>query len=281
MVIGTPFEEGGARGGKIPMVKQGVFDGVDVAMYIHTSASARSDGIVHPKTEEISSLALGAVEIRFQGKATHASTTPELGINALDAVIQTFNGINALRQHVRSDSRIHGIVTEGGKAPNIVPEEAAAYFYVRSPETGYMWELMDKLRQCAEGAALSTGAKLEWNQNPNYMASVRPNYTLKRLMEKNLEGLGERVELPEEKRRGSASTDFGNVSQLVPGVSGRIAICPRGTLGHSTDMADATVSEQGRHGLIVGAKAMALTSLELLTDEKLLKEVRDEFKHYT
>jgi amidohydrolase len=279
MVVGTPFEEGGARGGKIPMVEKGVFDGVDAAMYVHPSPSARADGIVHTVTEVRSSLALGAVEIRFKGRATHASSTPELGVNALDAVIQTFNGLNALRQHIRSDSRIHGIITDGGKAPNVVPEEAAAYFYVRSPETDYMWKLMAKLKKCAEGAALATGAELEWNQNPYHMAPVKPNYTITRLLEQNLRDIGERVEAPEQRRRGSGSTDFGNVTQKVPGGSARIAICPRGVLGHSKDLADATVSDHGKHGLEVGAKTLALTTLELLTNEETLAKAREEFSN--
>jgi amidohydrolase len=278
MVVGTPFEEGGARGGKIPMVEEGVFDGVDAAMYVHPFPSVKSDGLVHSKAVEITSLALGAVEIKFKGRPTHASGSPELGINALDAVIQTFNGLNALRQHIRSDSRIHGIITDGGKAPNVVPEEAAAYFFVRSPEKDYMWELMAKLKKCAEGAALATGAELVWNQNPYHMAPLKPNFTITRLLEKNLEGLGERVEEPEEKRRGGGSTDFGNVTEIVPGGSARIAICPKGVLGHSKDLADATVSEKGEHGLILGAKTMALSTLDLLTNKKLLDEAKEEFK---
>ncbi|MFH0848527.1 MAG: M20 family metallopeptidase [archaeon] len=279
VVVGTPNEEGGAEGGKIREVDAGVFEDIDAAIMIHPGRSARSDGLVHPKvTDETKSLALGGVEIRFKGKATHAAATPELGINALDAIILTFVGLNTLRQHIRSDSRIHGIITEGGKAPNIVPEEAAAYFYVRAGETSYMWELMEKLKGCAEGAAKATGATLQFKQSPHHMEVVKRNYTLSGLLEKNLRSLGERVEEMEEKPRGSGSTDLGNVSVVVPATSCTIAIGPRTMLGHSKEMAEATVSQEGKHGLLLAAKTMALSCIDLMTQPELMQTAKDEFQ---
>lgn len=175
-ILGTPNEEGGSKGGKIPMVEEGVFKNVDAVIMIHPTRSTREDRIIHRKyrlASEESSLALCGVEIRFRGKATHASATPELGINALDAVIQTYNGINALRQHIRSDARIHGIITGGENAPNVVPDEASAYFYVRAGDTAYLWELMQKVKHCAEGAALDTGAALKFKQEKYHMEPVK------------------------------------------------------------------------------------------------------------
>jgi amidohydrolase len=283
MVIGTPNEEGGAEGGKIRLVEAGVFNNVDAAMMIHPSGSARAGQIVHPKLVENAPpmLALGAAEIRFKGKATHAAATPELGINALDAIILTFVGLSVLRQQIRSDSRIHGIITDGGKAPNIIPDEAAAYFYVRASETSYMWELMEKLKSCAEGAAKATGATLEFKQNPHHMASVKRNYTLSRLIEGNLVSLGESVQEIEKKSRGSASTDFGNVSEVVPSASVSIAIGHDKLAFHNKEVAEASVSEAGNHGLLLAAKAMALSCIDLLTDSDVLKKVKDEFESRT
>jgi len=280
MVIGTPNEEGGAEGGKIRLVEAGVFNDVAAAMMIHPSGSARTGPIAHPKLVENAPpmLALGAVEIRFKGKATHAAATPDLGINALDAVILTFVGLSALRQHIRSDSRIHGIITEGGKAPNIIPDEAAAYFYVRASETSYMWELMEKLKSCAEGAAKATGATLEFKQNPHHMASVKRNYALSRLVESNLVSLGESVQEVEKKTRGSASTDFGNVSEVVPSASVSIAIGHDKLAFHNKEVAEASVSEAGNHGLLVAAKMMALSCVDLMTDQRLLQNVKEEYQ---
>jgi len=280
LVIGTPNEEGGAEGGKIRLVEAGVFTGVDVAMMVHPDRSAIVGAIVHPKlTEDMPpSLALGAAEIRFRGKATHASATPEVGINALDAVILTFVGLNALRQHIRDDSRIHGIITEGGKAPNIVPDEAAAYFYVRATDTDYMWQLVNKLRMCAEGAAIATGAQLNFRQSPQYMSSVKTNYALARVLENNLVALGERVERAEKKDKNAGSTDLGNVSQVVPTACQIIAVGPENMLGHSREMTEASVSEAGMHGLLVGAKAMALSCIDLFTQPEILESILEEFR---
>jgi len=177
--MGTPAEEGG--GGKVIMIDAGLFDGVDAAMMFHPSSHTVVDR---------GSLAITEVEIEFHGKASHASGSPEKGINALDAVIQTFNGLSALRQHIKDGARIHGIITNGGAKPNIVPEVAAAVFYVRAPESDYRDELLEKLRHCAEGAALATGATLAFEIVGHAYKAMKPNRIIGDAFAKNLGALG-------------------------------------------------------------------------------------------
>ncbi|HHE47617.1 MAG TPA: M20 family peptidase [Candidatus Acetothermia bacterium] len=179
VVLGTPAEEGG--GGKILLVRAGAFRDIDLAM------------MVHPADQTLvgrGSLAITEVVIEFKGKAAHASSEPEKGVNALDAVIQTFNSLNALRQHIKDGARIHGIITHGGVKPNIVPEYAAANFYVRAPENDYRDELVEKLRRCAEGAALATGAELTFKKVGHEYKSIRPNVELAQAFRRSLEAFG-------------------------------------------------------------------------------------------
>jgi len=265
VVLGTPDEEG--SGGKVTMMESGLLKDIDAAMIVHPSS----------KTQVIADiLAISSVEIRFKGKAAHASSSPDKGINALDAVIQTFNGINALRQHVRSDVRIHGIITDGGKRPNIVPETAAAFFFVRAADRKYKDKILRRVKKCAQGAAAATGAKLEFIVRPRALDDMKNNTTMAKLFEKNLKVLGEKVQAPDPKA-GKGSTDMGNVSYVVPSIHPSIAIGPRKLAGHSREFAEASVSERGHEAMLIAAKAMALTSVDLFTDEALMKKVKREF----
>ena len=265
LVLGTPDEEG--SGGKVTMMESGLLKDIDAAMIVHPSS----------KTQVIADiLAISSVEIRFKGKAAHASSSPDKGINALDAVIQTFNGINALRQHVRSDVRIHGIITDGGKRPNIVPETAAAFFFVRAADRKYKDRILRRVKKCAQGAAAATGAKLEFIVRPRALDDMKNNVTMAKLFEKNLKVLGEKVRAPDPKA-GKGSTDMGNVSYVVPSIHPSIAIGPRKLAGHSREFAVASVSERGHEAMLVAAKAMALTSVDLFADETLMKKVKQEF----
>ncbi|TET11482.1 MAG: M20 family peptidase, partial [Candidatus Thorarchaeota archaeon] len=199
--MGTPAEED--IGGKITMVEAGLFKDIDAAMMFHPSAGYTMTGR--------KGLALTEVKIEFYGKASHASGSPEKGINALDAVIQTFNGINALRQHIKSDARIHGVITHGGVKPNIVPEFASADFYVRALTDEYRDELVKKLESCAEGAASATGATLKYEVgSPSYQSRLM-NETMGDAFEKNLFALGEPI-VPLPEGSGAGSSDIGNVS---------------------------------------------------------------------
>jgi amidohydrolase len=264
LFLGTPAEEGG--GGKVIMVEARVFDDVDVAMMFHPAPYTVVDR---------GSLAVTEVEITFQGKAAHASSAPWEGINALDAVIQTFNGLNALRQHLRDGARIHGIITDGGTAPNIVPESASALFYVRAAQNDYRDELVEKLRRCAEGAALATGATLSFKKAGHEYKAMRTNHHLAQAFARNLESLGEPLDRVE---GGLGSTDMGDVSQVVPSIHAYIRICPAGVAFHSREFAAAAASERGFEAMLKAAKALAMTAIDVATDSKLLQEIEEEFR---
>ena len=265
-VIGTPAEEGG--GGKAIMVDAGVFTGINVAMMVHPSSR-----------NLLGRLALTAypISIEFFGKPAHAAGAPDKGINALDAVIQTYNSINALRQHLRDDVRIHGVITHGGDAPNIVPEYAEAQFIVRAADTSYAAEVLEKVRACAEGAALATGARLEFKQRgPRYDARM-PNPKLMSLFKKNMEALGLDVEFATGNER-MGSSDIGNVSQVIPAIHPYIAIAPEDIAGHTNEFRKASASPAGHEGLINAAKAMAMTAVDLLVVPANVSEAQEAFE---
>ncbi|MFX0066663.1 MAG: M20 family metallopeptidase [Candidatus Hermodarchaeota archaeon] len=264
--FGTPAEEEG--GGKIKMVQSGLFDDVDVAMMFHPSSGYTMAGR--------GSLAMTEVKIEFFGKAAHSSNSPEDGINALDAVIQTFNGINALRQHIKSSARIHGIITHGGIKPNIVPDYAAACFYVRSPDNKYCDELLNKLRNIVQGAALATGATHSFNEVSSLHA-MKCNRLFGETFIKNLETLGVPIKPLKNKKWGS--TDMGNVSHVVPSIHPYIQICDENIPGHSREFAKAAISQQGQETMLQAAKAFAMTAIDLYTNPELVKQIKEEFRN--
>ncbi len=263
-VIGTPAEEGG--GGKLKLIESGVFKDVDCAMMIH----GFDRYVLHQDL-----LGIVRVNFDFTGKAAHASVDPWEGVNALDAVIQTFNAISALRQQLRPDARVHGIITNGGAAPNIIPETASATFYVRALALDYMWEVLRKVVACAEGAARSTGAELRVVQLPTVYEPLKRNDTLLGLFKANLERLGVTDEPPIPNRWGSS--DIGNVSRVIPAIQPYVKIAERGTAIHSRAFAEAAVTPLARQGLVNAAKTMALTTADLLADLALVQRAKDEF----
>ncbi len=263
-VIGTPAEEGG--GGKMKLIEGGVFKDVDCAMMIH----GLDRTILHADL-----LGIVRVNFDFTGKAAHASADPWQGVNALDAVIQTFNAISALRQQVRPDVRIHGIITNGGQAPNIIPEAASATFYVRAATLEYMWEVYKKVVACAEGAARATGAQLRTVQVPTVYEPLKRNETLLGAFKANLERLGATPEPPDPSRLGSS--DIGNVSQVIPAIQPYIKIAEAGTPIHSRAFAEAAVKPLARQGLVTAAKTLAMTTADLLADPALVRRAKDEF----
>ena len=264
--LGTPGEEGG--GGKVVMVNAGLFADVDAAMMFHPSSRT----VVDRK-----SLAITEVMIEFTGKAAHAAGSPEKGINALDAVIQTFNGINAMRQHIKDGARIHGIITDGGAKPNIVPEHAAANFYVRALENDYRDELLEKLRACAQGAALATGATLDFKIVGHSYKAMKPNRAIGDAFVKNLAGLGEPLN-PPPPDAGMGSTDMGDVSQVVPSIHAYIEICDENVAGHSREFAEASISKRGLDVMLIAAKALAMTTIDIFTNPELAKRMWEEFR---
>jgi amidohydrolase len=263
-VIGTPAEEGG--GGKMKLIEGGVFKDVDCAMMIH----GLDRTVLHGDL-----LGIVRVNFDFTGKAAHASADPWEGVNSLDAVIQTFNAISALRQQVRPDVRIHGIITNGGQAPNIIPEAASATFYVRAATLDYMWEVYKKVVACAEGAARATGAQLRTVQMPTVYEPMKRNETLLGAFKANLERLGATPEPPDPNRLGSS--DIGNVSQVIPAIQPYIKIAEAGMPIHSRAFAEAAVKPLARQGLVTAAKTMAMTTADLLGDPALVRRAKDEF----
>jgi len=263
--LGTPAEEGG--GGKVVMIEAGLFDGVDAALMFHPST--------HTMVGR-GSLAITEVKIEFAGKPAHASGCPEKGINALDAVIQTFNGINALRQHIRDGARIHGIISNGGAKPNIVPEYASAEFYVRAKENDYRDELLGKLRACAEGAALATGATLTWSEVGHAYRAMKPN---RPLGERFLRYVVENG-IPHHPQKDNAmgSTDMGDVSQTVPGIHAYVQICEDNVAGHSRPFTEASGSERGYVAMLAAAKALAMTAVDVLAEPGFSEQVWEEFR---
>ncbi|MGD9049471.1 MAG: M20 family metallopeptidase, partial [Anaerolineae bacterium] len=263
LVIGTPAEEGG--GGKVIMVEAGVFDGVDAAMMIHPAGR-----------NLLGRLALAAygVSIEFYGKPAHAAAEPDKGINALDAMVLAYNGINALRQHLRDDVRIHGIINHGGDAPNIVPEYTKASFIVRAADSPYAMEVLGKVRACAEGAALATGARLVFEKEGHGYEARLPNPVLVGLFKDNLTALGLEVEVATGNER-MGSSDIGNVSQVVPAIHPYIAIGPEDVGGHTSEFEKAAASPAGHEGLIHAAKALAMTAVDLLAEPEKLAAAKE------
>lgn len=268
VILGTPAEEGGPNGSaKVSFVRHGYLDEVDVALMIHPSGKT---------TTTADSLAVDPLDFHFYGKAAHASSSPYLGINALDAVIQLFNGINALRQQLPSDVRIHGIITHGGDAPNIIPEYASARFYIRATSWQKTVEVSDKVRNIAEGAALATGATVEIERFQNEVKDLVLNSVLDNILEEELSALGEVVHT--EKPTSIGSTDAGNISYAVPTAHPYIKIGPDDLIAHTIEFRDAAKSELGDQALITGAKALASTGYRLLSDAELLHRVRQQFE---
>jgi amidohydrolase len=271
-IFGTPAEE--AVGGKVIMAEARVFAGVDAALGAHPGTSEAFCPTVEGSG---SSLACEEVRIAFHGRAAHAAADPYNGINALNAIIEVFNGINALRQHVRSDARLHGIITHGGQAPNVVPDFARAEFYVRAATVEYMNQLIEQVRQIAAGAALITGARLEFEVSglPNF--DMVTNHALARQLKRNLDAVG--LQLPEaHPEPPSGSTDWGNVSYEIPSVETGFPIMDRICTWHSPEVVEAANSELGYRNTLLVAKAMALTGVDILADPALLAEIRAEFE---
>ncbi|MFC1873224.1 M20 family metallopeptidase [Chloroflexota bacterium] len=265
LVIGTPAEEGG--GGKIIMANRGAFNDVDIAM------------IVHPATADlatIKALANQRLDVEFLGKEAHAASKPEAGINALEAMLQSFAAINSLRQHIKETARIHGIITDGGQAANIVPAHSAGNFLIRAEDDAYLDELKQKVLNCFIGAATATGAQLKYKWDDIRYSTMHNNLTLAKLFRQNMQSLGRRMLLSNAKAS-FGSTDMGNVSQLVPSIHSFVAIAPARVALHTPLFAEAAASETGVKGLIDAAKALAMTVVDLVSQPDLVANVKKEF----
>jgi amidohydrolase len=263
-VIGTPAEE--IVGGKVIMARQGAFDGLDAAMLTHPG----SRNAVHSQA-----LACASLEVEYFGKEAHAAARPEAGINALDALILAYNAIGTLRQHIRSSARIHGVITDGGQAANVVPHHSAASFMVRAEDDAYLEELKAKVIACFEAGARASGARLEYRWSENQFAAMWTNGPLAEAHKANLATVGR--EIHDRPSRHTGSTDMGNVSALVPAIHPTIAVAPPEIGIHSREFAACAASEDGHRGLLDAAKAMAMTAIDVLTDPDLRRRMQEEF----
>jgi len=263
-VLGTPAEE--TAGGKAVLVEQGLFHSIAAAM------------MWHPSCENLlmsTSTALDAYEFTFLGRAAHAADSPWAGINALDGVIQLFNGVNALREHLADGVRIHGIITDGGKTPNIVPAAAKARFYLRAPGRRDLDEVVEKVKAAAQGAALISGTQVEWRKFENSNDNLKPNRALALAFGANLERLG--VLEIEEFAPGSGSSDMGNVSQVVPAIHPYLSIGEDLT-AHTAAFARASISKRGLEVALLAAQALAYTAVDLYTNDEFFQAVQKEFE---
>ncbi len=266
LVIGTPAEEGG--GGKIRLINAGIFQEVDAAMMFHPDSRTQ---VLHW------ALAITHMHFEFTGRAAHASADPEKGINALDAFVHAYNGISLLRQQTREGARLHGFLKEGGTAPNIIPERTSGEFLVRARDQAYMEELLQKVKNVFQAAALATGCSLKLTFDESPYSDIRNNAILAKLFEENLRRVGlDPVEgVPWEN---AGSTDMGNVSHVVPALHPTVAIAPGDVATHSQAFLEASGSLRGYQAMIDAAKALAMTGADLLADPSLVEEAKVEFR---
>jgi amidohydrolase len=258
-VLGTPAEESG--GGKIDLILAGAFEGVDAAMMIHPTPF-----------DDFATSGLAVEEwcVTVRGRASHASSDPQLGRNALDGLVAGYNAIAMLRQHLRPLQQVHGIITHGGDAPNVVPEHTAASYYLRAVDMADLEDLRARVRACLEGAALSTGTTVEIETVGHIFEPLRPNAGLVMAFERACESIGRPFTPDPRGPEVGGSTDFGNVSQLVPALHADLAVHSWPAVNHQHEFAAHSISPAGDRTMLDGAKAMALTALAYAADPSIL-----------
>ena len=264
-VYGTPAEE--TLGAKVDMAEAGCFDNIDAAMLSHPTGKS------HERSG--TSQAMEALQFTFKGKTAHAAGDPYNGINALDGVIQFFNSVNALRQQTKESARIHGIISNGGEAANIIPDLAVANFYVREATTKEMVKLSERVKNCAKGAALATGTELKIENYEYTFKHLVTNETLSDVYVKNLKLQGIE-DIPVSKPSGSS--DCGDVSHHCPTIHSYFPISKCELTGHSIEFAKASISEEAYKGMKEAVLALTMTGKDILSDKELLKKIKDEFE---
>lgn len=265
-LIGTPAEEGG--GGKQRILDAGGFEGLSAALMVHPGNRTRIYG---------SGLGMRHVEVTYRGVEAHASAAPQRGYNALDAVVTAYQSIAQVRQHIEPSDRVHGIITDGGQAPNIVPGRAAAHFYVRSATIDALATLSERVDAALRGAAISTGTEAEivWDRLPAYLP-VNVNTALADRFVRNLHGRRE-FPPPPPPGSGGGSTDMGNVSQVIPAIHPNIATAPPEIGGHSPAFTATTLLPQATQGVVDAVFGLATTALDVLGDAELRAAVAADF----
>lgn len=293
-LYGTPAEEGGS--GKVYMVRAGLFDDADAVLHWHPGD--------HNNAWAATTLANKSAKFRFHGVAAHAAAAPERGRSALDGVEAMNLMVNMLREHVPEETRIHHVITHGGEAPNVVPEFAEVFYYVRHPDVTVLRGLWDRVVAASEGAALGTGTRVEHEViHGNY--NILPNEALSHVMQRSFEAVGG-VTYDDEERafaeqlqatfddppaidtaaeirpwklhQGKASTDVGDVSWAVPTAGLRVATWVPGTGSHSWQAVAAGGTSIGTKGMLVAARTLARTATALLADEQTLRAAREEHR---
>ncbi|AKG53502.1 p-aminobenzoyl-glutamate to p-aminobenzoate hydrolase [Dehalogenimonas sp. WBC-2] len=264
--IGTPAEE--LFGGKIIMVQKGIFDNLDAALMVHPESGVN--------TATTTALACVTLYVEYFGKESHAASDPSEGVNALDAMVIAYSAVSLLRQHIKSSARVHGIITDGGKAANVVPGHSAGNFLVRALDLNYLEELKERVLNCFKAGAQATGARLECKWDAMAYHPLKNNMALAELYRANVSGLGLEIEI-EDKSQSFGSTDMGNVSQVTPSLHGFIAIAPREVIGHTREFADAAASESGLKGMLDAATALGMTAADIMTQPDILGRIRAEF----
>lgn len=265
--LGTPAEEAG--GGKEYMAQRGAFDGLDAAMMVH---SAGYD------IETMPCIAVATVDVVYEGVAAHASAMPHRGVNALDALVIAYQGIGALRQHIKQTERLHGIITEGGEAANIVPRRAAGQWFVRAADATDLARLKKRVEGCFQAGAFATGAKahIQWAA-VDYL-DLKTSWPIASAYRRNAESLGRRfLELDTLPVGTAGSTDMGNVSHRVPSIHPMIAVGPSNVVIHHPDFTAQAASAKADQACIDGAKAMAMTTIDIFTDRELRRAAHDGF----
>ena len=261
-LLGCPAEERG--NGKTYLIKAGVFGDVAAALMYHPGDRDEVDPLM---------LAMVNLDIEFAGKAAHAAAEPHEGVNALDGLLLGWNALSALRLTIRSDSRVHGIITDGGKAANIIPDHAAARLMVRSPDNAYLADLKRRVLACFEGAAQATGCELraEWSEVCEVVTTNRP---LAEAFTANAKSLGRTLH-PRRAADTHGSTDMGNVTTIAPGIHPFLSITDVPIPGHSVAFAEAAKTPQALETMHIAAKALAMTAIDVLTDPGLAKRAKE------
>jgi len=261
-IVGCPAEERG--GGKVFLIRAGVFADVTAALMYHPGDRDELDPLM---------LAMVSLEIELAGKAAHAAAEPYEGVNALDGLLLGWNAMSAMRLLIRSDSRVHGIITDGGKAPNIIPDRAAARLMVRSPDNAYLADLRRRVLACFEGSALATGCTLkhEWSDVCEVVTTNRP---LAEAFAVNAKALGRAMQ-PRRPADTHGSTDMGNVTTVVPGIHPFLSITDGPVPGHSIAFTEAARSPRALETMHLAAKLLALTALDVLADPTLARRARE------
>ncbi|MBU5669210.1 M20 family metallopeptidase [Peptoniphilus sp. MSJ-1] len=266
IVYGTPAEEGG--GGKMKMLDEGFIKDIDVALMMHGGPATQVD---------VKSMAMSSRYVKFFGKSSHAALKPEAGRSAFDALLLAFQGVEFLREHVKEDTRMHYTVTTLPGPANVVPSKVEGHFSLRSYNSKYLDEIVERFNDIIKGAALMTGTTYEIREDRRLESKI-PAYILNDLIMKNARKLG--APRIREAREKTGSTDFGNVTYLLPGSCARIAFVPEGTSSHSQEFLDLGKAKEARECVEFGAKIIATTVYDLIENPKLIEKQIEEFKEY-